>query len=74
MLALRRGPFPEAAFARAEEAYGDDFGRKLVRRWSGWRRRPNAGMLRRRWAWIRLCWKPPRAPWWMKSGGSGRNG
>ena len=31
MLALRTGPFPESAFAKAEEAYGDDIGRKLTR-------------------------------------------
>jgi hypothetical protein len=30
MLALHRGPFPEAALARAEHAYGDDVVRKLV--------------------------------------------
>jgi hypothetical protein len=31
MLALRGGPFPGCAFAKAEEAYGDDIGRKLAR-------------------------------------------
>ena len=30
MLALRRGPFPEIALLKAEHAYGDDLGRKLV--------------------------------------------
>jgi hypothetical protein len=31
MLALRGGPFPDAAFTKAEEAYGDDIGQKLAR-------------------------------------------
>ncbi|HEX3573110.1 MAG TPA: nucleotidyl transferase AbiEii/AbiGii toxin family protein [Rhodopila sp.] len=30
MLALRRGPFPEASRLKAEHAYGDDVGRKLA--------------------------------------------
>jgi len=30
MLALHRGPFPPIALAKAERAYGDDVGRKLV--------------------------------------------
>ncbi len=30
MLALRLGPFPDAALAKAEQAYGDDVGRKLL--------------------------------------------
>jgi Nucleotidyl transferase AbiEii toxin, Type IV TA system len=31
MLALHRGPFPEASLSKAERAYGDDVGRKLAR-------------------------------------------
>ncbi len=31
MLALRAGPFPDSALAKAEEAYGDAIGRKLAR-------------------------------------------